>query len=229
MDVIHEYEDTDDEWARDGCREIGPLNDVTFLIQRIHEGTIGRPRNRPSPSLPPPSSFDLSFHLSPGVHVYIGGTYRRNRSVSCRWYPDNILAATEREREREPQLAKPATVSVTLHPPRTNNVQLDTLLPAPTSGSSSNGGRSLSSSLLLGGGTPFRPSPFNLASPSLPCFAIHHCPCASFVHGIPTYIYPLLLLLLLLLLLDLRNSRSSRAGKHRPVRTHLGFAVFRCV
>lgn len=101
MDVIHEYEDTDDEWARDGCREIGPLNDVTFLIQRIHEGTIGRPRNRPSPSLPPPSSFDLSFHLSPGVHVYIGGTYRRNRSVSCRWYPDNILAATERERERE--------------------------------------------------------------------------------------------------------------------------------
>lgn len=33
-----EYEDTDDEWPRDGCCEIGPLNDVTFLIQRIHEG-----------------------------------------------------------------------------------------------------------------------------------------------------------------------------------------------
>lgn len=137
-----------------------------------------------------------------------------------------------------------ATVSVTLHPPRTNNVQLDTLLPAPTSGSPSNGARSLlflplcrhrlsSLSLPFGwmrerrGERPRPASPFALVAfspfarhPSLP---VRH----GFVHGIRTYIP--LILCFFFFFFDLRNSRSSRAGKHRPVRTHLGFAVFGCV
>ena len=163
-----EYEDTDDEWPGDRCREIGPLNDVTFLIQRIHEGTIER-RDDETCALPPlfltpyfflsllRHSISRSIFLPVYVHVYIGAIYRRNRSVSCRWYPDNILAtaAAERDKERKNRegrrgggsssssKSKLASVSVTLHPPRTNNVQLDTLQPAPTSGSPSNGARDL--------------------------------------------------------------------------------------
>ena len=142
---------------------------------------------------------------------------------------------------------------VTLHPPRTNNVQLDTLLPAPTSGSPSNGGRSLlflplcrccrrrrrrhrHRFVLLPSQMRRRvpilsilvlvPPPFALVAFSSLWFAIHHCPCASFVHGIPSYIPSILCFFFFS---DLRNSRSSRTGKHRPVRTHLGFADFGCV
>ena len=158
MDVIHEYEDPDDEWARDGCREIGPLNDVTFLIQRIHEGTIARRRadDRRIASLPLslpllPPSISRSIFLPAYIRIYrwyLSAKQICELSVVSRQY---LSRDRERERERGRRRRRegnPATVSVTLHPPRTNNVQLDTLLPAPTSGSSSNGGRSLSSSLL---------------------------------------------------------------------------------
>lgn len=58
-----EYEDTDDEWPGDRCREISPLNDVTFLIQRIHEGTIER-RDDETCAFLLSSSLLLSFFLS---------------------------------------------------------------------------------------------------------------------------------------------------------------------
>lgn len=98
-----EYEDPDDEWPWDLRREICPLNDVTFLIQRAR----GSDRNGllslslSNLFLLPhfgTRSFVLSFSV---VHVYIGSIYRRNRSVSCRCYLDNILAGSTKERKRQ--------------------------------------------------------------------------------------------------------------------------------
>lgn len=137
-----EYEDPDDEWPWDLRREICPLNDVTFLIQRAR----GSDRNGLlSLSLSQTFSFflisvlDLSFYLSP-LYTYISVVSIGETdlwAVGAIW-TISWLAVLKKEKDKEKERvcskSNLAAVSVTLHPVRTNNVQLDTLQAAPTSG-----------------------------------------------------------------------------------------------
>lgn len=118
------------------------------------------------------------------------------------------------------ELENNLAVSITLHPSWTNNVQLDTLLSAPTSGSSSNDNLHPTPSWSFTKTTQSRhlshppslppfPLSFRLLPPSIMRLRKPQ------VHARNTTLYTPDPAFFLLFFFDLRNTPSSRAGKHR--------------